>query len=319
MMRRFERIYDVVEPRYRIIGKLAYGQFSTVWFAHDQLLERQVALNILKADASENNQELATYLRLSALNRNHPGQRHVLELLDHFKHDGPNGTHLCLVLPVMISDGKEMTVTGRPRNATYVRMISRQLLLGLNFLHSLNLVHCDLQPANIMISLNCDTRGEILLEPSEFSPVQWLDEDAVDDNAPKYLITTQRRRGQLDGAEYSELVVKIGDLGGALRAPELIHGEAWDSGIDIWALGCLIFELATNEPLFPLGTFGLSREEIDEEHLHLISRLLGNDGRLNETFIRHLMDRLPAEFGAANVEAFASERRSAARLLDHPF
>jgi len=55
-MRRFERIYDVVEPveeyraggyhpvhlndffneRYEVIGKLAYGQFSTVWLASDQ-------------------------------------------------------------------------------------------------------------------------------------------------------------------------------------------------------------------------------------------------------------------------------------------
>jgi serine/threonine-protein kinase SRPK3 len=56
MMRRFERIYDVVEPveeyrlggyhpvhlhdvfhqRYEVIGKLAYGQHSTVWLAKDQ-------------------------------------------------------------------------------------------------------------------------------------------------------------------------------------------------------------------------------------------------------------------------------------------
>ena len=56
-MRRFERIYDAVEPveayrrggyhpvhlldifnqRYEVIGKLAYGQFSTVWLANDQL------------------------------------------------------------------------------------------------------------------------------------------------------------------------------------------------------------------------------------------------------------------------------------------
>ncbi|KAL2848751.1 hypothetical protein BJX68DRAFT_238636 [Aspergillus pseudodeflectus] len=76
---------------------------------NSQLLNRQVALKIQKADASESNQELDTYLLLSASNIDHQGRGHVLELLDHFRHDGPNGTHLCLVLPAMVSDGKDMT------------------------------------------------------------------------------------------------------------------------------------------------------------------------------------------------------------------
>jgi hypothetical protein len=67
---------------------------------------------MLKADTSGDN-ELATYLRLEGPIANYPGSRHVLELLDYFGNNGPNGTHLCLVLPVMASNGKDMTVTGR--------------------------------------------------------------------------------------------------------------------------------------------------------------------------------------------------------------
>lgn len=185
-MRRFERIYDVVEPvdeyrpggyhpvhlhdlfnqRYEIIGKLAYGQFSTVWLAKDQWevllfkivcfklcfekptliytflrLQRHVALKILKADSSKNSKELSILLHLSNSSLEHPGKRHVMELLDHFTHDGPNGIHLCLVSPVMMSDGAEMTVREKPRPASYVRAISKQILLGLDFLHELGIIH----------------------------------------------------------------------------------------------------------------------------------------------------------------------------------
>ncbi|RHZ73682.1 hypothetical protein CDV55_106006 [Aspergillus turcosus] len=364
-MRRFERIYNVVEPveeyrragyhpvhlhdvlhqRYEVIGKLAFGQFSTVWLAHDQLLEQEVALKILKADASKNNKELAVLLRLSDPGLHHSGKEHVIELLNYFEHDGPNGTHLCLVLPAMVSDASAMTVNGRLHRAADIRSISKQILLGLDFLHTLDIVHCDLQPANILFSMVGVASSETLLQPPEFSPVRWLEGTKVDDSAPKYLMVTQRRRDLLDDADFSKLVVKIGDLGGAiwgrqshqkpvtptaLRAPELIRRNAWDAGIDIWAFGCLIFELATNEPLFPLGTFGLTAEEVDEEHINLISQLLGEDGHLHENCTKYLMDRLPSDFGTENIQHLASflslmlqsdpqRRMLTTNLLKHPF
>lgn len=104
-------------------------------------LQRQVALKIVKSENSKNNKELSTFLRLSASRLEHPGKAHVIELLDYFEHDGPNGTHLCLVLPAMLSDGTAMTVTRRPHDAAYVQAISNQISLGLDFLHTLDLVH----------------------------------------------------------------------------------------------------------------------------------------------------------------------------------
>ncbi|KAF9890044.1 hypothetical protein FE257_006724 [Aspergillus nanangensis] len=315
------------------------GPVSFTW------LQQHVALKILKADASKRDKELSVFLHLAAVNLDHPGKGHVLELLDHFKHDGPNGTHLCLVLPVMVSDGEEMTVNRKPHQAAYVQSISKQILLGLDFLHTLGIAHCDLQPANIMVSTVGAAPSVTLLEPPEFSPVRWLEGTTVDGSAPNYLIATQRPRGQLDDAHFSDLLVKIGDLGGviqdqgcnhrpvtptALRAPELIHRNSWNAGIDVWALGCLIFELATNEPLFPLGTFGLSAEQIDEEHLYLLSQMLDGCDNMNETFVKHLTDRLAPEFGAENIQRLASllslmlqqdpkKRTSTAELLSHPF
>ncbi|KAK9364301.1 kinase-like domain-containing protein, partial [Lipomyces kononenkoae] len=233
-MRRFERIYEVVEPveeyrpggyhpvrlhdifnqRYEIVAKLAYGEFSTVWLARDRKLKRHVTLKILRADASKNSNELSVLLHLSAPDLEHPGQRYVIQLLDHFEHHGPNGSHLCLILPSMMSDGGEMTRQGKPRQAAYVRTVSRQILLGLDFVHKRGIIHSDLQPANILFSINGTELSDTSLHSPEFCSVNWLQGVDVNDSGPKYLITSQRPRGLLEGADSSTLLVRIGDMGG---------------------------------------------------------------------------------------------------------
>lgn len=67
----------------------------------------------------------------------HQGQNHVLHLLDQFKHTGPNGDHVCFVFDVL---GQHMDFQAAkyedgklPIKA--VKRITRQLLLGLDFLH----------------------------------------------------------------------------------------------------------------------------------------------------------------------------------------
>lgn len=105
-------------------------------------LHQTVALKILKSSASIDNEELPILHRLSNPAMDHPGKNHIVQLLNHFHHDGPNGTHLCLVFPVMLSDGESMTVTGSRRGMKYIQNISMQLLLGLDFLHSQGIIHC---------------------------------------------------------------------------------------------------------------------------------------------------------------------------------
>lgn len=100
-----------------------------------------MALKILKADVSRDSRELAILLHLSKNDMNCSRKNNVLQLLDYFEHSGPNGLHLCLVFPAMMSDGEAMTVREKPRHPEYVREISKQILQGLNFIHDQGFVH----------------------------------------------------------------------------------------------------------------------------------------------------------------------------------
>lgn len=109
-------------------------------------LGRYITLKILKADIPSSSRERSILLHLSKVDTHHPGRNHVLQLLDHFEHKGPNGLHICLVFPVMISDGGAMTVREKPRCPGYVREVSKQILLGLNYLHDQGLIHGGMYP-----------------------------------------------------------------------------------------------------------------------------------------------------------------------------
>ncbi|KAM0714649.1 hypothetical protein Q7P37_009947 [Cladosporium fusiforme] len=313
MQRRFERIYDVVEPvekyrkagyhpihlndtlnsRYRIVAKLGFGQFSTVWMALDMKLQRHVAMKVLVASSSVESQELTILRRLSHSNLSHPGRNNVVSLLDAFENTGPNGRHLCLVFPLMLSDVSQVTKRDYSRSANYVKVLSIQLVLGLSYLHSCNTVHCDIQPANILLSRRDDLEETTWLNEPESSPVKWRPGVQADDSAPEYLVPSQIPRGMLDDFDEGTLILRIGDLGGAkwqshdsrektvtplgLRAPELLQGSSWGAGIDIWSAACVLYELATNEPLFVLESFyQCADDKVIQNLIHTIDDLHNN-------------------------------------------
>lgn len=143
--------------------------------------QRYVALKILRADCYNGShniyeREILSKLSDSALKTDHSGRDYVLPVLDQFEHNGPNGQHVCLVFEVL---GHHLTFQtskfedGRLPVKT-VRSITRQLLLGLDFLHrDCGIIHTgtymtmdlknakyaekdnsiDLKPTNILLEL----------------------------------------------------------------------------------------------------------------------------------------------------------------------
>ncbi|SNX85196.1 related to dis1-suppressing protein kinase dsk1 [Melanopsichium pennsylvanicum] len=148
------------EGRYLIVRKLGWGHFSTVWLAKDNKMKRHVALKVVKSAPHYTEtalDEIKLLQRLVSANPNHPGRRHCVSLLDHFRHKGPNGSHVCMVFEVLgenlLGLIKRYQHRGVPPHI--VKQIAKQVLLGLDYMHrECGIIHTDLKPENVLICID---------------------------------------------------------------------------------------------------------------------------------------------------------------------
>ena len=130
--------------RYRVLQKLGWGGYSTVWLVYDWTLCRLAALKVAVSEITETSNEARILQRLSSISAKHEGQCHLRKLTDYFVHDGPNGRHQCLVFVV---DGVSVpALFGRYGGTTRLpgRLaweLSKQITLALDCLHSNGVAH----------------------------------------------------------------------------------------------------------------------------------------------------------------------------------
>ncbi|QPG77104.1 hypothetical protein FOA43_004507 [Brettanomyces nanus] len=89
---------------YLIVRKLGWGHFSTVWLAWDILHNRHVAIKIVRSSKNYREaaqDEIRILEKINSGPADHPGKHHIVQLLDHFIHEGPNGEHVCMVFEVL--------------------------------------------------------------------------------------------------------------------------------------------------------------------------------------------------------------------------
>ncbi|GLB35703.1 putative CMGC SRPK protein kinase [Lyophyllum shimeji] len=154
------------DDRYVVVRKLGWGHFSTVWLAKD------TNPPAIHRDRPRRDQAPPTAHHLlhparrthprqpqpsSVPAHTHPGRSHVISFLDHFRHKGPNGTHVCMVFEVL---GENLLgLIKRHQNKgvpmPLVRQIAKQILLGLDYMHRCcGVIHTDLKPENVLICID---------------------------------------------------------------------------------------------------------------------------------------------------------------------
>ncbi|KAL5346504.1 hypothetical protein ACLOAV_008775 [Pseudogymnoascus australis] len=91
-------IGQVFNSRYQVIGKLGFGNNSTVWLSHDLQQNSYAALKVYRLDTEQGeNREISIYKKFEQLDSSHPGRKYVRTMLDSFGVQGPQGYHQCLV------------------------------------------------------------------------------------------------------------------------------------------------------------------------------------------------------------------------------
>ncbi|XP_020231026.1 serine/threonine-protein kinase SRPK [Cajanus cajan] len=140
---------------YVVQSKLGWGHFSTVWLAWDTHKSRYVALKIQKSAPHYTEAAMDEITILKQIADGDPDDKKcVVKLLDHFKHSGPNGQHVCMVFEFLgdnlLTLIKYSDYRGVP--LPMVKEICFHILVGLDYLHrELKVIHTDLKPENVLL------------------------------------------------------------------------------------------------------------------------------------------------------------------------
>lgn len=206
---------------YEIVGSLGAGGMGEVYRARDSRLGRDIALKVLPEAFARDADRMARFEREARLlaSLNHPNIAHIYGL------EESNG-HRALVME--LAEGRELgEITKHPGVAVEeILSIARQIAEALEYAHERGIIHRDLKPANVKLSPD----GHVKL--LDFGLAKALEPDPAPEesqNSPT-LSAAATREGMLLGTA-------------AYMSPEQARGKTVDRRADIWAFGCVLYEM----------------------------------------------------------------------------
>jgi serine/threonine-protein kinase len=218
---------------YVIEAPIGAGGMGEVYRARDTALNREVAVKILPDLFASDPERLARFSReaqtLAALN--HPNIAHVY---------GLEGTGL--VMELVEGEDLAQRLARGPMPVDEALPVAAQIVEALEAAHERAIVHRDLKPANIKV------RPDGVVKVLDFGLAKALDPVGAgsaasgDSNSPTMLSPTV-----MSGVSQAGIILGTA----AYMSPEQAKGKPVDKRTDIWAFGCVLFEMLTGKMAFP--------------------------------------------------------------------
>ena len=212
---------EVFSDRYELEELVGSGAMSSVYRAHDRLLDRTVALKVLHDHHQEDPDYVERFRReaRSAAVLSHPN---IVTVIDRGEHEQ---RQFIVFEYVGGQTLKQLVATEGPLPVESALVLTIQVARGLSFAHRNGLVHRDVKPQNVL--LNGDGQAKM----TDFGIARSLD-------VPRGLTETGTVLGTSD-----------------YIAPEQAQGQRVDEQSDVYSLGVVLYELLTGDVPFPGENF----------------------------------------------------------------
>jgi serine/threonine-protein kinase len=212
---------EVLAGRYELEELVGTGGMSSVYRAHDRLLDRKVALKVLHEQYTEDPDYVERFRHeaRSVASLSHPN---IVTVIDRGEHEGRQ----FIVFEYVEGENLKRLIQRRgPAPVTTALELAIQIGRGLSFAHQQGLVHRDVKPQNVL--LNGDGQAKV----TDFGIARSLDVK--------------------HGMTQTGTVLGTSDY----IAPEQAQGQRVDEHTDIYSLGVVLYELLTNEVPYPGENF----------------------------------------------------------------
>jgi serine/threonine protein kinase len=214
----------IIGGRFRIVRRIGEGGMGTVYEATHETLPRKFAIKILRPELAHQRNFIERFRReaIAAARVEHPN---VIYMTD-FGYTQEGSVYL--VMEFLEGVGLDEVIARHSRlPINRLLPILIQVADALDFAHLMNVIHRDLKPENILLT---EVRGHK-------DVVKILDFGIAKVQEPEFDNMALTMKGQVFGtAEY--------------MSPEQAAGEPLDGRSDLYAVGCLAYELLTGDPPF---------------------------------------------------------------------
>jgi serine/threonine protein kinase len=278
----------LTEPRtigkYEILDLLGVGGMGRVYRARDQVLERIVALKVLRPEDPADPELAESWARFLSEARavarlNHPTIVAVYQLYD----ADPQETYFAMEYVDGCTIDKYLCLDENTRVETTLELMC-QLLTGLAHAHRQGIVHRDVKPSNLLIT----REGQLKI---------------TDFGIAKTIATKRTQTGMMIGTP-------------SYTAPERFAGEETEPRCDIYSVGVLCFELLAGRRPF-VGSMNELIYQICHVPAPLLSELRPDAPKLLDPILARALEKLPGE-RYQSAQAFHTALMRARQSLGYP-